>query len=155
MCSLFFMVTAVLTCKICAKVETTTLYRSRFDSCFYRTNAHRCHEFHSQYQEQSGALKRQWSANWSAVTSVHMKCGVLLNYCSQKSNGCTSSCSPQQRQELLTSTGPCIQAVSLTSQQVLQRLRSWCLLATLPQILQAKTNSWFNYKSLSWGITDE
>lgn len=63
--------------------------------------------------------------------------------------------STQQRQKSLTSTGPHVQAVSLTSQQVLQRLRSWCLSSNITTNLQAKTNSWFNYKSLSWGITEE
>lgn len=61
-----------------------------------------------------------------------------------------------QQEESLSSTGPCIQAVSLTS------LAESCrdsgpdvFLATLPLILQAKTNSWFNYESLSWDITEK
>lgn len=52
----------------------------------------RSYELHSKYQAESAASEKQWSANWSAVTSVCGKYGLLLNYCSQKSNGCTSSC---------------------------------------------------------------
>lgn len=158
MCYHLFVVTAVQTsCQICAKVETTVSYRSTFDSCFYRTNAHRHHEFHSKYQEESGALERQWSANWSVVTSVHTSMGFCWITAARKAMAAPAPAafSTQQRQKSLTSTGPHVQAVSLTSQQVLQRLRSWCLSSNITTNLQAKTNSWFNYKSLSWGVTEE